>query len=138
MQKCVDRNGISPLAIMKKLKNGCHFNNIDCTEKIQITNTPKVWVSGFPSVDRNVISPSAIMKKLKNGCHFVNIDCTEKFQTPTPPKSLGLQFSKCQWKQNITIGHYENIEKWLPFLLILIVWKNVKLSTPPKFGSPVF
>ena len=32
------------------------------------------------------------------------------------PQSLGLQFSKCQWKQNISIGHYEKIEKWLSFL----------------------
>ena len=30
-------------------------------------------------------------------------------------QSLGLWFSECQWKQNISIGHYEKIEKWLPF-----------------------
>ena len=29
----VDGNGISPSAIMKKLKNGCHFVNIDRMEK---------------------------------------------------------------------------------------------------------
>ena len=34
----VDRNGISALAIMKKLKNGCHFVNINHTEKIKITD----------------------------------------------------------------------------------------------------
>ena len=79
MQKCVDENGISPSAIMEKLKNGYHFVNIDRTEKFQITDPPKVWVSSFPSVNRNGISLSAIMKKLKNGCHFVNIDRTEKF-----------------------------------------------------------
>ena len=72
---------------MKKLKNGCHFVNIDRTEKFQITNPPpKVWVSGFPSVDGNGISLSAIMKKLKNGCHFVNIDSMEKFQITNPTK----------------------------------------------------
>ena len=43
----VGRNGISALAIMKKLKNGCHFINIDRMEKFQITNPPKVWVSSF-------------------------------------------------------------------------------------------
>ena len=37
----VDRNGISVLAIMKILKNGCHFININRTEKFQITNLPK-------------------------------------------------------------------------------------------------
>ena len=79
MQKCVDGNGISLSAIMKKLKNGYHFINIDRMEKFQITNPPNVWVSGFMSVNGNGISPSAIMKKLKNGCHFVNIDHMEKF-----------------------------------------------------------
>ena len=41
----VNGNGISVLAIMKKLKNGHHFVNIDYTEKLQITNPPKF---GFP------------------------------------------------------------------------------------------
>ena len=100
---------------MKKLKNGCHFININCTEKFQITDPPKVWVSSFPSVNRNGISVSAIMKKLKNGCHFVNIDRTEKFQITDSPQSLGLQFSECQQKENISVGHYEKIEKWLSF-----------------------
>ena len=61
---------------MKKLKNGSNFINIDHTEKFQMTNPPKIWVSGFPSVDGNRISASAIMKKLENGSHFVNIDHT--------------------------------------------------------------
>ena len=85
----VKGNGISALAIMKKLKNGCHFINIDCMEKFQITDPhPKVCVSSFLSVDRNGISALAIMKKLKNGCHFVNINHTEKIQItdPLPPK----------------------------------------------------
>ena len=57
-------DGISGLAIMKKLKNGCHFVNIDRMEKFQITEPPpKVWVSGFLSVDRNGISPLAIINK---------------------------------------------------------------------------
>ena len=48
---------------MKKLKNGCHFFNINRTEKFPITKSPKVWVSGFLSVDGNGISALAIMKK---------------------------------------------------------------------------
>ena len=39
--------GISPSAIMKKLKNDCHFVNIDCMEKFQITDPPKVWQPFF-------------------------------------------------------------------------------------------
>ena len=46
----VDRNGISASAFMKKLKNGCHFFNIDHTEQFPITDPPKVGVSGFLSV----------------------------------------------------------------------------------------
>ena len=61
----------------RNMKNGCHFVNIDHMEKFQITEPPKVWVSGFPCVNRNGISSLAIMKKLKNGCIFVNIDHTE-------------------------------------------------------------
>ena len=50
--------------------------------------TPKVWVSGFPSVNRNRILASVIMKKLKNGYHFVNMHHREKFKllTTHPPK----------------------------------------------------
>ena len=36
----VNGNGISALAIMKKLKNGCHIININHTEKFQITDPP--------------------------------------------------------------------------------------------------
>ena len=84
-------------------------------EKFPITDTPNVCVSGFLSVDRNGISVLAIMKKLKNGCHFFNIDRTEKFSI-TNPQSLGLPFFECQQKWHISVGHYEKIEKWLPFL----------------------
>ena len=80
---------ISASAIMKKLKNGCHFVYINHTENFQITDPPKVWVSSFPSVNGNGISASAIMKILKNGCHFINIDCTEKFQITKPPPKFG-------------------------------------------------
>ena len=82
----VNGNGISVSAIMKKLKNGCHFFNIDHMEKFPITDPPKVWVSSFPSVNGNRISASAIMKKLKNGCHFFNIDHMGKFPITDPPK----------------------------------------------------
>ena len=37
----VNENGISGLAIMKKMKNGYHFINNDRTEKFQITDPPK-------------------------------------------------------------------------------------------------
>ena len=37
----IDGNGISLSAIMKKLKNGCHFININHMEKFQITGPTK-------------------------------------------------------------------------------------------------
>ena len=84
--ECRHGNGISVSVIMKKLKNGCHFFNIDRMEKFPITDPPKVWVFSFPSVNGNGISASAIMKKLRNGCHFFNIDRMEKFPITDPPK----------------------------------------------------
>ena len=76
------------------------------------------------------------MKKLKNGYHFVNINHTEKFQNTDfhmpPHKSLGLWFSKFWWKQNISIGHYEKIEKWPPFCKYQSYRKNSNYQPPPK------
>ena len=89
--------------------------NINHAEKFQITDPHNVWVSGFLSVDGNGISVLAIMKKLKNGHHFININHTEKFQITNPPPCLSLQFSECGWTQNISVSHYEKIEKWPPF-----------------------
>ena len=164
----VNRNGMSVLAIIKKLKKGCHFININCMEKCQITNPPppKSWVSSFLSVDRNRISVSAIIKQLKNGHHFISIDHMENFKLLTPlkfgcqvfqvstemdyqcqplwknqkwlpfhkyrsyrknsnyhpsPQSLGLWFSKCQQKWNISVSHYEKIKSWPLFCKYLLL-----------------
>ena len=124
---------------MKKLKIGCHFININHTEKFQITDPTKVWLSSFLSVDRNRISALAIMKNW-NGCHFINILIVWKNFKLLIPQSLALQFSGCQWKQNISVGHYEKIEKWLPFHKYQSYGKisNYWTPPPPKFGSPVF
>ena len=119
---------------MKKSKNGHHFINIDCVENFQITNHPKIWVYSFLSVNRNEISASVIMKKLKNGCHFINIDCTETFKI-TDPQSLGLQFSECQWKLNISVSHYEKTEKWLPFCKYNLYRKFSNYPPPPQWFS---
>ena len=95
----VNGNRISALAIMKTLKNGCHFFNIDHMEKFQMNDPAKVWVSGFLSVNGNGILASAIMKTLKNGCHSFNIDCTENFQITDPPKFGSLVFfSSENWR----------------------------------------
>ena len=84
------------------------------TEKFRKLNQQKIHISSFPSIDGNGISVSAIMKKLKNGSHFVNINHIENFQLQLP-QSLGLSFSECRQKRNISVGHYEKIEKCLSF-----------------------
>ena len=61
-------------------------------KNFKLLTSPKVRVSGFPSVNRNGISVLAIIKKLKNGCHFINIDRTEKFQITDFPKFGSLFF----------------------------------------------
>ena len=120
---------------MKKLKNSCHFFNIDRTEKFQMTNPHKVWVSSFPSVNGNRISVLAIMKKLKNGCHFFNIDCTKKFQITDPSQSLGLQFS--EWSTEMEYQHWPLWKNWkmAAISLISIVQKNFRLPTPKVWIS---
>ena len=77
---------------------------IDHMEKFQITDRPKVWVSGFMGVNGNGISASAIMKKLKKGHHFVNIDHMEKFQITDLPKFGPLVFQVSTEKENTVLA----------------------------------
>ena len=141
----------------EKLKNGCHFFNINRMEKFSITNPPKVWVSGFLSVNRNRISVLAIMKKLKNGCHFLNINRTEKFPITNPPWSLGLWFFRVSmemeyqhrplwknWRKIYVWLHLKHlcvdIYAWftshlcvvLHFLIFIEIWSNSFVSCPTK------
>ena len=55
------------------------------------------------------------MEKFKNGYHFININT----------------FSECQQKRNISIGHYEKIQKWLPFHKYL-TYKKISNYWPPR------
>ena len=82
----VDRNGISVSAIMEKLKNGCHFFNIDRTEKCPITDPPKFGSPVFQVLTEMEYQHQPLWKKLKTGCHFFNIDRMEKFPITDPPK----------------------------------------------------
>ena len=47
------------------IRNGCHLVNMHLTEKFQITDPLKVWVSGFPSVDGSRVLVLAIMEKIE-------------------------------------------------------------------------
>ena len=122
---------------MEKLKNGCHFFNIDCMEKFQITDLPKVWVSSFPSVNGNEISMSAIMEKLKKGCHFFKIDHTEKFQITNPSKVWVSGFLSVDGNGISMLAIMEKLKNGCHFFNIDCTEK-FQITDPPKFGSPVF
>ena len=53
------------------------------------------------------------------------------------PQSLGLWFSKCWWKQNIRVGHYEKIKNG-HHLVNIDCTEKFQMTNPPKFGSLVF
>ena len=87
---------------MKKLKNGHQFVNINHTEKFQITNPHKcLGLCRLPSVNGNEILA------------FCKYQSYRKISNYQPFQILGLWFSECQQKQNISVSHYEKIEKWL-------------------------
>ena len=54
----------------------------------------------------------------------------KNFKLPTP-QSLGLQFSKCRWKWNISVDHYEKIENGCHFINIDYMEK-FQITNPPK------
>ena len=69
---------------------------------------------------------------------YVSYGKISSYWLPLPPQSLGLRFSKCQWKWNISIGHYEKIKKWPPFHKNVSCGKISNYHLPPKFGSLVY
>ena len=53
--------------------------------KLPITNSPKVWISGFPSINRNVNLVSAIMENGKNGHSSQKMHPRAKLAITDPP-----------------------------------------------------
>ena len=60
-----------------------------------------------------------------------------KIQKTELTENSHLRFSECQWKQNISIGHYEKLKNGRHFVNIDRMEK-FKITDPPKFGSLVF
>ena len=54
--------------------------------KVPITDPPKAWISGFPSVDANGKLVLAIMKNLKNGSNSPKMCPRAKVPITDPPK----------------------------------------------------
>ena len=110
----VNGNRISALAIMKNLKNGWYFININCTEKFQITNPPTFGSLVFQVSTEMEYQCQPLWKNWKMAAISL-ISIIQKIANYWPPQSLGLWFSEYQWKWNISAGYYEHIGKWLQF-----------------------
>ena len=122
---------------MKKLKNGCHFFNIDLTEKCPITNPQSLGLQFSECRQETEYQCQPLWKNWKMAAISLISILQKNFQLPTP-QSLGLQFSESWWKWNISIGHYDKNWKMAAISLILILQKNFQLLIPTNFGSPVF
>ena len=125
-------NEISVLVIMKKLKNGHHFINIDHTEKFQIANPTKVWVSSLLSVEGYGISVLAIIKKLKNGC-LCKYWLHRKISNYWPPKVWVSSFPSVNgnrpfWKKLKNDCHFINIDHM----------EKCQMTNPSKFWTSSF
>ena len=73
-------------AIMKNQKNGSNSPKMNSRAKLPITDPPKVWVCGVPSVDRNGKLVSAIMKNQKNGSNSPKMRPRAKLPITDPLK----------------------------------------------------
>ena len=93
---------------------------------------PKVWVSRF-WVSMKTGYQSQQLWKNQKWPPFHKYQSYRKFSKYQPcPQGLGLQFSKCWWKWNISIYHYQKCEKWPPFCKYLL-YRKISNYWPPKF-----
>ena len=127
-------NGISASGIMKKLTNGHHFINMHHMENFQITDPPKVWVSGFLSVHRNRILVSAIKKKSKNVHHFVTMHYTEKCQITDSPKVWVSSFLSVNRNRILTSAIMKKSKIWPPFCKYVSYGKISNYQPSQNFG----
>ena len=106
----VNRNRISVSAIMKKLKNGCHFINVNHTEKFQITDLPKFGSPVFWVSTEMEYQHRPLWKNWKMAAISLILIIQKNFKLLTL-QSWGLWFSEWWRKWDISISHYEKIEK---------------------------
>ena len=81
--------------------------------KLPITDPPKVWVSGFPSVDGNAKLVSAITENGKNGRSSPKTHPRAKLPITDPPKVWVSGFLSVNGNRKIGVSHYRKWEKWL-------------------------
>ena len=81
--------------------------------KLLITDPPKVWLSGFPSVNRNGKLVSAIMKNQKNGSNSPKMCPRAKLPITDPPLKFGSPVFRVSTEMENWCLHYEKSEKWL-------------------------
>ena len=123
---------------MKKLKNGCHYINIDCMEKFQITNPPLKFGSLVFQVSMEMeYQHQTLWKNWKMAAISLILIIRKNFKLPIHPKFGSPVF----WV--LTEMEYQCWPLWknwkmAAILLISIIQKNFKLPIHPKFGSPIF
>ena len=123
------------LAIIKKWKNGSSSPKTRPRAKLTITDPPKIWVSGFPSVNRNGKLALVIMKKWKKmALAFPKSILEQNFQLLIP-QSLDLWFLSMDDNRKFTSAIMK-IWKHDSSSPKCILKQNFQLPThPPKFGS---
>ena len=130
--------GISVLAIMKKLKNGWHFFNINRIKKFPITDPPKFGSLVFQVSKEMEYQCQPLWKNWKMAAISLISIVWKNFQLLTPPKFGSLVFQVLMEMEYQCRPLWKNW-KMAAISLISIIWKNFQLLTPhPKFGSPVF
>ena len=97
---------------MENGKNGHSAPKTHPRVKLPITNSPEVWVTGFPSVDGNRKLVSAIMENGKNGHSSPKTHPRVKLPITNPPKVWVSSFPSVDGNGKIGVGHYRKWEKW--------------------------
>ena len=98
----VDRTSVS--AIMNKLKNPCHFVNINCMKKCQITDTPppKFRSLVFWVLTETEHQCQPLWKNWKMAAISLILIVQKNVKLLTPQKfGSPVFFSECWWKWNI-------------------------------------
>ena len=114
----VNRNGISPLAIIKKNQKIAKIlltSIIDLQKNFQLPNplkfgSPVLWV-----LRETEYQHQPLWKKSKNDCYFVNIDCTKKFQITDPPQVWVSSFPSVNGNGISLSAIIKKSNKWPPF-----------------------
>ena len=131
-------------AITENGKNGCSSPKTRPRAKLPITDPPKVWVSGFPSVDRNCKIGVCHYGKWENGHsspkeqNFHPRDPKLPITDPPDPLKFGSPVFQVLTEMQNWCRPLQKMGKMAVAPQKHVLEQNFQLPTPLKFGSPVF